>query len=204
MLESGSEGTYSAQWDGRIDGIIPGEGICTIKVYDSAGNLFPATGTLTLSSAKSLSVLPNPFKIPDSTEAAITAEMATGQPLEARMGNIAVVNLTETDGVYSGTWDGKDSSGNLAPSGTYIVHPLEQGYQHNGTICRLRFYLKSLIPSHRTPPLLQALPSPAYVSAENITFAWTGIDDMPGALAYSYPPGWGRLVGIQRRHQPDV
>ena len=50
LREVGSEGTYVATWDGKIDGLIPKDGICTIRVYDSSGNEFPVTGTLTLSS----------------------------------------------------------------------------------------------------------------------------------------------------------
>ena len=185
LLETGSEGTYTAGWDGRINGIIPDEGVCTIRVYDSSGNLFPATGTLTLSAAKSLTVSPNPFQVPGSGEATITAEMATGLNLEARIGTIATIPLTETAGTYVGTWDGKDGSGNLAPSGTYAVTlwNSDTNFRYN-----LEATLELAVIDN-IPPSTSITSGPAeasFVSSENITFAWSGSDDMPGALLFSY------------------
>ena len=50
LNEVGSEGTYTTNWDGTIGGVVPEDGVMIIRVYDAAGNLFPATGTVTIDS----------------------------------------------------------------------------------------------------------------------------------------------------------
>ena len=50
LTEVGSEGTYTTNWDGTINGAVPDDGVMVIRVYDAAGNLFPATGTVTIDS----------------------------------------------------------------------------------------------------------------------------------------------------------
>ena len=50
LTEVGSQGTYTTNWDGKINGVVPDDGVMTIRVYDTAGNLFPATGTVTIDS----------------------------------------------------------------------------------------------------------------------------------------------------------
>ena len=101
LLETGSEGTYTSQWDGTINGLIPKDSVCTIHVYDQSGNQFPATGSLTLSSVKSLKLAPNPFEATGENTATVRAEMPSGLNLQARIGDTRTLPLTENAGVYS-------------------------------------------------------------------------------------------------------
>ena len=185
LLESGSEGTYTASWDGRINGIVPDEGTCTIKVYDSSGNLFPATGSLTLSAAKSLSVTPNPFQVPISGDATITAEMATGLNLEARIGTIATIPLTETAGTYTGTWDGRNASGSYASTGTYTVTLWNTDTNTRYNLeTTLEFAVVDVIPPDTS--IISGPAQASFISSDSVSFSWSGSDDIQGDLAYSY------------------
>ncbi|MBI4848034.1 MAG: thrombospondin type 3 repeat-containing protein, partial [Nitrospirae bacterium] len=184
LKEVGSEGTYVATWDGKINGVIPKDGICTIRIYDIAGNQFPATGTLTLSSVKSLTVTPSPFEITGTSAATISAQMPAGLNLEARISNIRTIQLTDSSGVYTGTWDGKDSSGNFVPAGNYNVTLWN-------TNTNIRYDLQTSVQVKildSVPPDTTITSGPAEMSyvTSSVTFNWSGSDNMPGALTYSY------------------
>ncbi|WP_318557046.1 Ig-like domain-containing protein [Geobacter anodireducens] len=185
LREAGSAGTYTTTWDGKINGAIPRDGIYTIRIYDSAGNQFPATGTFTLSSAKSLTVIPSPFEITGSSTTTISAQMPSGLHLEARIGSLKTLSLTETAGTYSAVWDGKDSSGVFAPAGTYNVAIWNIDTQ---TRYDLQISLQVRIVDS-VPPDTSITSGPAegsYVTPTNITFNWTGTDNLAGPLTYAY------------------
>jgi flagellar hook assembly protein FlgD len=185
LKESGSAGTYTTSWDGKINDAIPRDGTCTIRVYDSAGNQFPATGTFTLSSAKSLTVTPSPFEITGTSTATISAQMPSGLHLEARVGSLKTLPLTETSGTYSAIWDGKDSTGAFASSGTYNVAIWNVDTQ---TRYDLQTSLQVKIVDS-VPPDTSFVSGPAegaYVNPTNITFNWTGTDNLGGPLTYAY------------------
>ncbi|RLB79830.1 MAG: hypothetical protein DRH15_08370, partial [Deltaproteobacteria bacterium] len=185
LREVGSEGTYVATWDGKIDGLIPKDGICTIRVYDSSGNEFPAAGTLTLSSAKSLNVSPNPFEVTGASTATISAEMASGLNLEARIGSVKTIALTESGSAYSASWDGRDDIGNLVPSGTYTVT-----LWNTDTYTRYDLQTSvAVIIVDTIPPETIITSGPAegsYVGSGSLTLSWSGSDNMAGPLTYSY------------------
>jgi len=184
LLETGSEGTYTGQWDGTINGIILKGGVCTIRIYDQSGNQFPATGTLTLSSAKSLTFEPNPFEATGENTATVTAEMAPGLNLEARIGDIRTLPLAEAEGLYTAAWDGKTSKGGLAPTGAYT---LTLWNRDTG----VRYDLQTAITVKivdTVPPETTITTGPgeqAQVGATTVTFNWTGTDNLPAELAYA-------------------
>jgi len=183
--EVGSEGTYIATWDGRISGVIPKDGVCTIRIYDGSGNQFPTTGTLTISSAKSLTVSPNPFEVTEGSTATITAEMAPGLNLEARIGTVRNLPLTESEGTYTATWDGKDGAGDFVPPGTYNITLWNSD---TGTRYDLQTSVTVAI-IDTIPPETTITSGPAeasYVGSTSITFGWSGSDNMGGALTYSH------------------
>ena len=185
LREVGSAGTYTTTWDGKINEAIPRDGICTIRVYDSAGNQFPATGTFTLSSAKSLAVTPSPYEITGTSTATISAQMPSGLHLEARIGSLKTLPLAETAGTYSAVWDGKDSAGVFAPAGTYTVAIWNVDTQ---TRYDLQVSLQVRIVDS-VPPDTSIISGPvegSYVSPTNISFNWTGTDNLTGPLTYAY------------------
>jgi len=185
LREVGSQGTYEAEWDGKINGIIPKDGVCTIRVYDSAGNEFPATGTLTLSSAKSLNVSSNPFEVTGTNSVAITAEMPTGLNLEARIGSVKSLQLQETGGIYTAQWDGRNDAGAFVASGTYNITLWN-------TDTNIRYDLQTSLVVNIVdvlPPQTSITAGPAelsYVKAIPVTFSWAGTDNMPVPLTFSY------------------
>jgi len=121
LVETGSVGTYLGSWDGKINGTIPADGVYTTRVFDASGNTFPTTGSLTLSSARSFAMNPNSFEPGTGRTAAITAEVASGLQLEARIGSNVVIPLTASGNTYSATWDGRDNSGFPLAAGAYTM-----------------------------------------------------------------------------------
>jgi flagellar hook assembly protein FlgD/uncharacterized membrane protein len=196
LREVGSEGTYVAQWDGKINGVIPKDGTCTIRVYDSSGNEFPATGILTLSSAKSLTVSSNPFKVTGNSAVTVTAEMPEGLNLEARIGSVKTLPLTGTGGKYTAQWDGKNDAGEFVASGT---HNITLWNKDTG----IRYDLQTSLVVEVVdvlPPQTIITSGPAEMSSVGthpITFSWTGTDNMPGTLTFSYNMDGGSWTGFE-------
>jgi flagellar hook assembly protein FlgD len=185
LRETGSAGTYTTTWDGKINGAIPRDGICTIHVYDSFGNQFPATGTFTLSSAKSLTVTPSPFEITGASTATISTQMPSGFHLEARIASLKTLPLTETDGIYSAVWDGKDSAGVFAPAGTYNVAIWNVDTQTRYDLqISLQVKIVDSVPPNTT--IVSGPAEGASITPSNITFTWLGTDNLAVPLTYAY------------------
>jgi flagellar hook assembly protein FlgD len=185
LRESGSEGTYIATWDGKINGVIPRDGLCTVSIYDSTGNVFPMSGVLTLSSVKSLSVAPNPFEVRNGSTATITAVMTPGLNLDARIGTVRTLPLAASANNYTATWDGKDNNGNFVSSGTYNV-----SVWNSDTNIRYDLQTPLVVTIIDTAPpetTITSGPAPeSYLLSGTVTFGWSGSDNMPGPLTYSY------------------
>jgi flagellar hook assembly protein FlgD len=185
LREEGSEGTYVTEWDGTIGGVIPKDATCTIQIYDSSGNQFPTTGSFTLSSVKSFTVAPNPFEVTGSSTVTITAEMMSGLNLEARVGSVTIIPLTEAGETYTGVWDGKDNGGDFVPSGDYNVTLWNSD-------TNVRYDLQTILTVtiiDTIPPETTITSGPAeasYVPSTSVTLGWSGTDNMGGALTYAY------------------
>ena len=185
LHEEGSAGTYVTTWDGKINGVLPQDGICTIRVFDNAGNQYPATGTFAITSVKSFFASPSPFEVTGSSTTTITAQMPAGLHLEVRIGTVRTLNLTDWSGTYTATWDGKDNNGYIVPALTYTVSLWNSD---TGT----RYDMQASIPVKivdSVPPDTSIVSGPAegtYVNPANITFTWTGTDNLTGPLTYAY------------------
>ena len=185
LFETGSEGTYTAQWNGLINSSIVKDGECAVRVYDASGNQFPSTGNFTVSSVKSLSVTPNPFSADGSNNVKIAVQMVGGFNLETRIGSIATLDMTETAGEYAVSWDGKNTSGAFVPSGTYslTVWNKDTGVRYDLQSQLVLEVIDTL------PPQTSIVSGPtesSYVNDNEITFAWSGSDNMGNDLTYSY------------------
>ena len=186
LTETGSEGTYTTTWDGTINGAIPRDGVMTIRVYDVSGNQFPATGTLTLSSVKSLSMTPNPFEITGSNNATISAEMPAGLALQARIGSVRTLALAETAGRYTASWDGRNDVGHLVQAGTYS---LTLWNATTNARYDLQTNVNVTIRDTEAPETLMTVgPAEGSAIAETTaSFAWSGSDNLDaGALNFAY------------------
>jgi flagellar hook assembly protein FlgD/pimeloyl-ACP methyl ester carboxylesterase len=190
LLETGSVGTYVGTWDGRSAGVVSSDGQYTIRVFDASGNQFGATGTLTVASARSLTVTPNPFEPGPGRTAAISADVVAGLELEVRIGAGVVIPLTATGATYSASWNGTDSSGNPLAAGSYTA------FLHN-RVTGARYSLSTgLTISDSTPPetTITAGPSDdARINSRDVTFAWSGTDNTGGAMTYAHRLDGGPL-----------
>ncbi len=122
LKETSEPGTYEAQWDGIINGIIPRQAQCKITVFDSSGNPFPLEGTFLLNSAMEITVTPDPYIITGDKKAVITVHAADGLNLVAKIGKVVSLPLSRSGrNTYVATWDGRDSSGQRVSFGEYKV-----------------------------------------------------------------------------------
>ena len=185
LKEVGSEGTYTTTWDGKINSVIPDDEICTIRVYDASNNQFPSTGTLTISSVSPLTVTPNPLEVTEGATAAIRVEMPEGLNLEVRIGSVRTISLTASGTEYTGTWDGKDGSGSFVPAGTYIVSLWNSS---TNTRYDIQTILEVTLDDTVSPETtITSGPAPeSYIQSGDVVFNWSGTDNMPGDLTYSY------------------
>ena len=195
LVETGSEGTYVGQWNGLVNGGIAKDGVCTIRVFGQSGTQFPATGTLTLSSAKSLTLTPNPFEATGSNSMTISAQIASGLDLEARINNVVTLPLQENDGLYTADWDGKNTAGNLVPSGSYLVTVWNRdtGIRYN-LQTSLTFKIIDTVPPETT--LTDGPTDGAHINATSVTFGWKGSDNIPNELTYAYKLDDGAWSGF--------
>jgi len=124
LSEQGSVGTYIGTWDGRDDsGQFMSDGVAIVEIRSPLGELFPISGSVTLSTITRFVLSPNPFTPRSDPGVTIEVDMLGGLNIEARIGLVATADLSDsfTLGHYTGFWDGKGADGNFARPGLYSV-----------------------------------------------------------------------------------
>ena len=150
LTETSTPGVYTAEWDAvhydrqYVDGqyqwlpqYIMRDGNYTIYVYDSANNRSTTTGTVTLAGVSSVSATPTQFNPSGGELTTLTAKGATGLDLMMRIvqqqssgirATISEVAMTEQEsGIYTGQWDGRNTSGDFAAVGSYYLDAVHVG-----------------------------------------------------------------------------
>lgn len=124
LTEQGSAGTFSGTWDGTANGgsIMP-DGVAIVNIRNGLGQLFPISGSVTISTITRFDITPNPFTPLADSQITFRVDMLAGQSLEARVGVVKNVDLSDagTPGQYTGTWNGRLASNDFAPAGQYNV-----------------------------------------------------------------------------------
>lgn len=187
FTEVGSEGTYVAQWDGRISGDLASAGVYTIRVYTSAGVQFPQTGSLTVASVTGLTLNPNPFEPGGGRTLTITAQVGGGVSLdlEARVGTLKTLPLSpDGSGAFTAVWNGEVSPGVFIQAGQHTV------YLYNSVTGQRYTPTATLNIVDNTPPsvFITGGPSEGSTVLGNVTFVWSGSDNVTPSsqLVYSY------------------
>jgi hypothetical protein len=92
------------------------DGVAIVEIRSPLGELFPISGSVTLSTITRFVLSPNPFTPRSDPGVTIEVDMLGGLNIEARIGLVATADLSDsfTLGHYTGFWDGKGADGNFA------------------------------------------------------------------------------------------
>lgn len=133
-----TSGNYSNGWNGIDDnGCIVPNGDYTVGIYSENLNLFTLNNTITVNSISSVVVSQSTFYPSSGQSVQISVYAKSGMPLEARITDasgtpVDTLPLTWSGNYYTATWDGKNASDVIQPSGTYTIKIYRQdtGYPY--------------------------------------------------------------------------
>ncbi|MFH1147689.1 MAG: FlgD immunoglobulin-like domain containing protein, partial [Pseudomonadota bacterium] len=186
LTETGTEGTYVAEWNGKFGEPLSPRGTCSIIVYSGQGIPFETTGSITVTTVSSFAVAPNPFEPGEGRTCTVTAEVPSGDNLnlEARIGPYKTLALTnDGSGKYAAVWDGLTNSGWI-PAG---IHTINLYNSDTGELYDISTTL--IVADHIAPQtVLTEAPGELALVGPVVSFAWTGTDNITSIpnLVYSH------------------